>query len=212
MYEKAERACTGGRIETGFEEFIAARMGLREKIPDYGIDVEVEIVEEEKVTNKVLWLQLKATENKGGDVFYQMQTNHLKYYEGCHLPVLILYWIKSENEFCCVFAQEYIEELSRYNPSWREQKTVKIRFDSKVKAPGDLESIATDGYLYILKGVIVTWKSCRGPVGGHRGLNPSIFQDPLLRSSKRGKIDLCCIWQPVVNTSTQHLYEFAREK
>ncbi|UCF04732.1 MAG: DUF4365 domain-containing protein, partial [bacterium] len=39
---------------------------VRDIRPDYGLDLEVTIVEGTKVTNRVLWVQLKATEKKIG--------------------------------------------------------------------------------------------------------------------------------------------------
>ena len=136
------------------KNLLPAEWIFRDKNPDYGIDMEIEIVEREKVTNKVLWLQMKAAESRrrNQEIFYQMKTNHLKYYEDCHLPVTIVYWIKSENDFYYVFIQRYIREtLSKKTPRWREQKTVRIRFDSKLETGSDLEFIATEGYLYIIQ-------------------------------------------------------------
>ncbi|MGC1120327.1 MAG: tetratricopeptide repeat protein [Candidatus Methanofastidiosia archaeon] len=125
---------------------------FRVKILDYGIDVEIEIVEGEEVTNKVLWIQLKATESMKGKVSYKMRTDYLKYYEGCPLPVVILYWTKSENNFYYIFAQEYIDKiLSKNNPDWRRQKTVTIIFDSKLENIEELKSTATEGYYYVIK-------------------------------------------------------------
>jgi len=135
--------------------FLPPKWIFGEKIPDYGIDIEITIVEGEEVTNKVLWLQLKATEDikqNQKKITYQMKTRHLKYYENCHLPVLILYWIKPENTFYYVFTQKYIDEiLSKNNPQWREQKTVTITFDSKLETADDLKFVATEGYFYVLR-------------------------------------------------------------
>jgi tetratricopeptide (TPR) repeat protein len=128
---------------------------VRPKDPDYGIDMEVEIVEGERVTNNVLWVQIKATgslEQTQRKISYPMKTRHLKHYEGCRLPVIILFWIKSANAFYYLFAQRFIkEELSREDPNWRAQETKTIEFpsDSKLENADALESIATDGYLYI---------------------------------------------------------------
>lgn len=140
---------------------------VRKKDPDVGIDLEVEIVEKEKVTNKVLWVQLKATgSNKhgGGAVSYPMGIRHLKYYENWRIPVLVLLWIKPENAFYYLFAQRYIrEELSREDPNWRTRetktkktktdatKTIKFAADSRLRDADALNSIATDGYLYIIQ-------------------------------------------------------------
>jgi tetratricopeptide (TPR) repeat protein len=124
---------------------------FRVKTPDYGIDIEIEIVEGEEVTNKVLWVQLKATQDVKRKGSYQMRTDHLQYYEGCPLPVVILYWIKPENTFYSVFAQKYIDEiLSKNNPDWRRQKTVTVTFDSNPATAEDLRSTATEGYQYVI--------------------------------------------------------------
>ena len=125
----------------------------RVKDPDVGIDVEIEIVEGEEVTEKVIWIQLKATEDidHNKKVTYSMHTKHLKYYETCHLPVIIIFWIKSKNEFYYLFAQEYIQEiLSKNKPKWREQKNVSINFSSKLENIEELNTVATNGWLYIL--------------------------------------------------------------
>lgn len=128
---------------------------LRKKDPDYGIDLEVEIVEKERVTNKVLWLQIKAKEcikPEAKSVSYQMKTKHLKYYESCSIPVIILFYIKSQNLFYYLFIQRFISEtISVNNPDWRKKKTVSIKFplDSRLENEEILESIAIEGRLYI---------------------------------------------------------------
>lgn len=135
--------------------FIPAEWIYRDRIPDYGIDAEIEIVEGGEVRNKVLWLQIKATETRKANretISYQMKTKSLKHYKKCQLPVLILYWIKSENTFYYLFAQRYIKEiLPKTSPHWQQKKAVKILFDSKLITAEDLKSIATEGYFYILR-------------------------------------------------------------
>ena len=129
---------------------------VRDQEPDVGIDMEIEIVEEEIVTNKVIWVQVKATESKKSTISeipsYRIETKHLKYYESCRIPVIIVYGIKkTENvfDYYSLFAQEYIKEnLSVADPNWRNKKTKKLEFESKLNIE-DLSSIATKGYLYI---------------------------------------------------------------
>ena len=127
----------------------------RDKNPDYGIDMEVVIVEDGKVTNNVFCIQLKATESTRPaqkEITYKAETEHLKFWEIERLPVLILYYIKSSNTFYHLFAQRYIREnLSVENPDWRKRKHATIRFplDSKLSNIKDLSSMATEGYLYI---------------------------------------------------------------
>lgn len=84
-----------------FRNFLPKAWIVRDKNPDVGIDMEIEIVEDEEVTNKMIWVQLKATEKVSTkkEISYSMETKHLKYYEGCPVPVIIVYWIKSEEKF-----------------------------------------------------------------------------------------------------------------
>jgi tetratricopeptide (TPR) repeat protein len=128
---------------------------IRDQTPDVGIDMEIEIVENGEVTNKLLWLQIKATERRKHSVkkiTLPIETKHLEYYDNCHLPVIIVYGIKkssNEFDFYYLFAQRYINEyLSKNNPNWKEQKSVTLRLDKELKV-NELDSIATDGYLYI---------------------------------------------------------------
>jgi tetratricopeptide (TPR) repeat protein len=127
----------------------------REKNPDYGIDMEVEIVEDGKVTNNVFWIQLKATESlmrTQKKITYNAETEHLKFWETERLPVLILYYIKSSNTFYYLFAQRYIREnLPVENPNWRKQKyaTIKFPLDSKLDDIKNLKSVASEGYFYV---------------------------------------------------------------
>jgi hypothetical protein len=100
---------------------LAEKWIVRDRVPDISIDLEVEIVEERIVTNKVLWLQLKSTnsiEHRYEAIPYLIETKYLRHYESCLLPVVILLWVKSENSFYYLFAQRYIQEkLSGRNPS-----------------------------------------------------------------------------------------------
>jgi len=130
---------------------------VRDKNPDYGIDMEVEVVKEKKVTNEVFWVQIKATENivhSHGVIPFSIETKHLKYYEHCRLPVIVVLWVKPEGTFYYLFVQQYIrEKLSKEDPKWRTQETKTIKFpaNSKLKNAEALKSVATDGYLYIIQ-------------------------------------------------------------
>ncbi len=130
---------------------------LRDMKPDYGLDKELTIVEGEDVSNKVVWLQLKATEKLTPNqktISYDFETRHLKFWETCRLPVIVLYWIKSSNEFYYLFAQRYIKEvLSPSKSEWRNQTTVSVTFplESKLVDTESLTAIATEGHLYVMQ-------------------------------------------------------------
>lgn len=129
---------------------IPAEWILTEKVPDYGIDMEVIIVKNNEVTNKVAWIQLKATSSLGN--IHPVDTKNLIYYELCHLPVILLYWIETENAFYYILVQKYInEELNIQNPEWREQKTIKLNFKDELKDPMIIENLADEGFEYIIE-------------------------------------------------------------
>lgn len=123
--------------------------------PDYGLDVEITIVEDEEVTNRVCKAQLKATDqvvDNQGEISLSIKSKHLKYYENYPLPVFILYFIKSMNVFYYIFAQKYVKEnLSLDTPAWREQKYVTVRFspNSILKNIENFKSAVLDSSLYV---------------------------------------------------------------
>lgn len=116
---------------------------IMRKIPkDYGIDYEIEIVENEEVTGKRIWIQLKSTENievktkkiAGAEeaqsikyIAYQTTVNLLEYSLSCDFPLILgvvnltnemIYWIPLQEEITM--------NLEDKNPTWREQNTVVI--------------------------------------------------------------------------------------
>lgn len=138
-----------------FRRLLPSAWIVRDKTPDVGIDLEIEIVEGEEVTNKTFLVQLKATESTkstSAKIFYSMKTKNLKYYENCRTPVIIVIWVKPTREFFYIFAQQYINELLSFkNPNWRAQKTCTIEFplDSKITDVSVLNSVAVEGYFYV---------------------------------------------------------------
>jgi tetratricopeptide (TPR) repeat protein len=137
--------------------FLPSNWIARDKIPDYGIDMEIEIVEGENITNKVLWVQLKATEKNVDSettLTYSIETKYLKHFEKARSPILVLYWVKPTNSFYYIFAQKYINDfLNKKKPNWRTQKTVTIEFSesAKLENPETLSSVATEGYFYVIQ-------------------------------------------------------------
>ena len=61
--ERPRQHILGEESRRAFENFLPAAWTCEKKNPDYGLDLEVVIFENGKKTNKVLWFQLKATEN-----------------------------------------------------------------------------------------------------------------------------------------------------
>ena len=139
-----------------FRQSIPIEWIFREKKPDYGIDAEVEIVESGEVTNKVVWVQLKSSERLKAKkkISLPIETKYLKYFLKCNLPVIIAYWIRSEDHFYFMFAQKYINDtLSIENPQWKDQTSVTIHFQENdgMEISDFINEIAVDGYLYVIQ-------------------------------------------------------------
>ncbi len=129
---------------------------FRRQNPDYGIDAEIEIVEDENVTNKVLWVQLKSIEKLvlfNGKIQYPIKTKYIQHFLGCRLPVALLLFVCAEKKFYCLFAQKNLQSELFKKPNWRKQKTVTIEFplDSILTSFEKLIKIATEGYFYIIQ-------------------------------------------------------------
>lgn len=97
---------------------------------DYGIDIEVEIVEQEIVTGKRFWIQLKSSEffeikkDSSGKKYisYSAKTNLLEYALSCDFPLLIvLIDLKTKMIYWLPLQDEIIFNLQKRNPKWREQ-------------------------------------------------------------------------------------------
>jgi len=153
--ERSESHVLEDESRLAFRNWLPKNWIPRNMNPDYGIDMEVQIAKGKKVTAKFLFFQIKATESikqPHKSISCPIETRHLKHYEDLRLPIIILFWVKSENAFYYLFAQRFIkEELSAKDPKWRERETKTIEFpsSSRLKNAEALESIATDGYLYI---------------------------------------------------------------
>jgi tetratricopeptide (TPR) repeat protein len=125
--------------------------------PDYGLDVQVTIVEGQEVTNIVFAAQLKATDrtaNNRATIPLRIESKYLKYYENHPLPVFILYYIRPTNVFYYIFAQKYVKEnLSTNTLGWRKQKYVTIRFSphSILKNIKRFKSVVLDSSLYVTR-------------------------------------------------------------
>lgn len=130
------------KSEDIFKKHIPVEWIIRKIPKDYGIDYEIEIVENEEVTGKQIWIQLKSTENievktkkiAGLEeaqsikyIAYQTPVNLLKYSLSCDFP-LILGVVNLTNEmvYWIPLQEEITMNLEDKNPIWREQDTVVI--------------------------------------------------------------------------------------
>lgn len=114
-------------------------------IPDYGLDIEITLTENEEVTNNVIKVQIKATENTVNSrkrLSFRIETKYLKYYESYPLPVFIFFYYKSVDSFYYIFAQDYInKQLSSMHPNWRKQKTTSILLSPNLKLDNNVDTL-----------------------------------------------------------------------
>jgi len=82
---------------------------VRDKDKDYGIDVEVEIFDNEgRATGLVFWVQLKATEakNEAKVKKVDLKVDSINYYQTLDIPVLIARYSAESDKFYCKWAHD----------------------------------------------------------------------------------------------------------
>ena len=103
---------------------------------DYGVDFEVEIVEEQEVKGNRLWFQLKATNSlKGikhdptGNVYFpfRVDVDLLKYSLQCGFPLLLsVVNLKIEEVYWLPLRDHIKHYIDIYKPEWKRYKTVTV--------------------------------------------------------------------------------------
>ena len=99
----------------------------RDKDKDYGIDVEVELFDEnDRATGLVYWVQLKATESKKSSTIKKIDLSieSIKYFHSLEIPVLIARYSETEDCFYCKWARDIDLFYAKENA-----KTIRISFD-----------------------------------------------------------------------------------
>ena len=117
---------------------------------DYGIDMEIEIFEEKKVTGQVLLFQIKGTGKdiifKDGLSSFDMPTKTLIYSERFVTPfILAVCPINHEKQiFHYIWIQEYIKSVLNFdNPDWRSNEhTTRIKLPENNIMPGNEEHLS----------------------------------------------------------------------
>lgn len=149
---KRPRAHTiADRAERLFENRLPDAWIKRRIVNDYGIDYEIEIVDEGLVTGKRVWLQLKGHETMRrrsrlpwvarrawesdtdlvDHVRVRVPTPLLSYALNCDFPLLLAAADLECEEVFCVGLRDYIDfTLPRVNPQWRTRQSATIYIES----------------------------------------------------------------------------------
>ena len=96
---------------------------------DYGLDMLVEVVQNNKTTGKFFFIQAKGTsmQSRNGEISYTMDVDRIKDYSEIKLPVLFVYYSKAENKFWGRWMNSIYKTLTEEQ---KGQKTVTLRFVS----------------------------------------------------------------------------------
>jgi len=124
---------------------------------DYGLDREIEIVANGKLSGKTLLVQLKslqAIDSKQNHIRYTLETDKLQYYLQRDVPVILVVVDLTSRLCYWLFVQEYVfEKLNSLTPSWREQKSVTLEIPKTNVWSNSLDAvkeIAKTGVFYLL--------------------------------------------------------------
>ena len=106
---------------------------------DYGVDYEIEIVDETIVTGKRIWVQLKSKETcevkiiKNGEKFnnyisFQLPIKYAKYAFKCGFPLLLfLADLSCKKIFYVNIRDEITENIFPRKPDWDEQDSISLK-------------------------------------------------------------------------------------
>jgi tetratricopeptide (TPR) repeat protein len=96
---------------------------------DYGIDGQMEICDQKRPTGKLIAIQSKGGESylfckKDGSFTLQLKMNHLRYWHGYALPVIVVGYLPSKEAAFWIYIQGYLDE--NQDRLTLEQETVSI--------------------------------------------------------------------------------------
>lgn len=91
---------------------------------DYGLDMLVEIVKDNRTTGKFFFVQCKGTDKsvRKGKINYRIDLAHLKDYSEITLPILFILYSRSENKFwgCWINSlYNYLSDKEKHRKSWK---------------------------------------------------------------------------------------------
>jgi len=139
---------------------------IRNQHPDYGIDYDIEVFQDEKPLGIWFKVQLKGKETiRETEDFIKIpfETNKIQYYlSSVPLPVFLFVVLTKKKEVYWLFIQKYVNEiLKNENPEWIEQKyvTINIPKENVFSDYCEIETEAKKGmkYLYILLYGVPHW-------------------------------------------------------
>ncbi|MBF9221380.1 DUF4365 domain-containing protein [Hymenobacter ruricola] len=121
-----------------FKDILPDAWILRTQTPDYGLDEQVQIVEDELVTPLLFAVQLKATEKTIKKKTFKFSTERLRDYAALSFPVMIAVYDAAKDCFYYTWAHHLRQRLNRRTAAaWLVQDSIAIPLD----APLDVQAI-----------------------------------------------------------------------
>ncbi|RZJ93041.1 MAG: DUF4365 domain-containing protein, partial [Hymenobacter sp.] len=121
--------------KTKFRSILPSEWIIRSQVPDYGLDEQVQIVEEELVTPLLFAVQLKATEKLTKKKTFNFSTERLRDYAALSLPVMIAVYDAVHDCFYYTWAHHLRQRLNRpAAAAWLVQDSVAIPLDAPLDA------------------------------------------------------------------------------
>lgn len=96
---------------------------------DYGLDMLIEVVRNNKTTGKLFFIQSKGTldSSDGGNISYSMNLERIKDYSDIKIPVLFVYYSKTDGKFWGRWMNSLYTTLTKQQ---KEQGTITLNFSS----------------------------------------------------------------------------------
>lgn len=128
----------------------------REQSPDYGIDYEIQVFNNDKPAGVWFRIQLKGKENcreTEDSIAISFETDTIEYYlSKVPFPVFLIVVLVQKEEIYWLFLQKYANEILKVeNPEWMKQDSVTIRIPKTNRYNNnfaEIESEARKGMVY----------------------------------------------------------------
>lgn len=131
MAKRPENHITGDRaVRRIASDLIPEEWTISIPDSDYGLDMLVEVVVNNKTTGRLFFVQSKGTTNsyQDGTISYSMSVERICDYSRISLPVLFVYYSQTENRFWGRWMNSLYEKLETEQ---KEQKTISLAFTSE---------------------------------------------------------------------------------
>lgn len=116
-----------------FRTMLPAEWVIRDQVPDYGLDTQVEPFENSRALNTPFYAQLKGTDTDVADV--RLKTERLRQYVEAPHPVLVVRYLSGSKTLLCDWAHRIVIRLEGSTPHWRFQESITVDLPQLLHRP-----------------------------------------------------------------------------